>query len=151
MSSPSSCGASSAPSGARLLLRSALLESVLALLLAPVRMVAHSVFVVSALTGLRLEWKSPPREAAGVAWRDALAYYAPAMLGAAAVAATLALAAPSALPWSYPVLVPLLLAAPLTVATASVALGRQARQQGWLLIPEESWSPAVLRRAWKYA
>jgi membrane glycosyltransferase len=137
--------------GTAKLLRSALLESVLALLLAPVRMVAHSVFVVSALTGLRLEWKSPPREAAGVAWRDALAYYAPAMLGAAAVAATLALAAPSALPWSYPVLVPLLLAAPLTVATASVALGRQARQQGWLLIPEESWSPAVLRRAWKYA
>jgi len=133
------------------LARSALVESVLALLLAPIRMVAHSLFVVVALTGLKLEWKSPPREAAGVAWRDAVAHYAPVMLGTAAVASTLAMATPTALPWAYPVLLPLLLAAPLTVGMASVALGRQMRAQGWLLIPEEAWSPAVLRRAWKYA
>ena len=25
------------------------------------------------------------------------------------------------------------------------------RRQRWLLIPEESWSPAVLRRAWLHA
>ncbi|HEY3048122.1 MAG TPA: glucans biosynthesis glucosyltransferase MdoH, partial [Polaromonas sp.] len=48
------------------LLRSALLETLIALLQAPIRMLAHSLFVVIALTGLKLEWKSPPREAAAV-------------------------------------------------------------------------------------
>ncbi len=40
-------------------------------------MLAHSLFVVVALTGLKLEWKSPPREAAAVPWRHALAQLAP--------------------------------------------------------------------------
>ena len=52
---------------------SAALELLLSAVQAPLRMLAHSVFVVGALTGLRLDWKSPSREAAAVAWRDALA------------------------------------------------------------------------------
>ena len=43
----------------------------MAMLQAPVRMLAHSLFVVVALTGLKLDWKSPPREAAAVSWREA--------------------------------------------------------------------------------
>ena len=42
----------------------------MAIVQAPVRMLAHSLFVLVALTGLKLEWKSPPREAAAVPWRD---------------------------------------------------------------------------------
>ncbi|MEO8653188.1 MAG: glucans biosynthesis glucosyltransferase MdoH, partial [Ramlibacter sp.] len=57
--------------GAGALLRSAAAETVLALLQAPVRMLAHSLFVLVALTGLQLDWKSPPRHAAGVTWREA--------------------------------------------------------------------------------
>ena len=52
------------------LLKSAALESALAIVQAPVRMLAHSLFVVVALTGIKLDWKSPPREAAAVPWRD---------------------------------------------------------------------------------
>ena len=37
------------------------------MLLAPLRMVAHTLFVVGAMTGWKLEWKSPPREANDVA------------------------------------------------------------------------------------
>ena len=40
----------------------------LSVLQAPVRMVAHTLFVVVALTGLKLNWKSPPREACDVQW-----------------------------------------------------------------------------------
>ncbi|MFP5466841.1 MAG: glucans biosynthesis glucosyltransferase MdoH, partial [Gammaproteobacteria bacterium] len=137
--------------GGAKLLRSAMAESVLALLQAPIRMVAHSLFVVVALTGLKLDWQSPPREAAGVPWRDAVARFAPVKLAAVAVAASLAAWQAAALPWIYPVLLPLLVAAPLTVLTAHVALGRRLRAGGWLLIPEEAWSPAVLRRAWRFA
>ncbi len=50
---------------------SAALELLLSALQAPLRMLAHSIFVLAALTGLRLDWKSPSRDAAAVAWRDA--------------------------------------------------------------------------------
>ena len=56
-----------------------------------------------------------------------------------------------ALLWLAPVALPLLLAIPLTVATSHVELGAWMRERGLLLIPEESWSPAVLRRAWRHA
>ena len=46
-----------------------------------------------------------------------------------------------------PVALPLLLAVPLTVLTSHVDLGAALRARGMLLIPEEAWSPAVLRRA----
>jgi membrane glycosyltransferase len=137
--------------GAGLLLGSAVLESVMAVLQAPVRMVGHSIFVVVALTGLKLDWKSPPREAVGVAWGDALARLAPVSLAVASLLALSSLIKPDALPWLLPVALPLLLAVPVTVLTGHVGLGTWVRQRGALLIPEESWSPAVLRRAWRHA
>ena len=137
--------------GAGILLSSALLESALALLQAPIRMVAHSLFVLVAVTGIQLDWKSPPREAVGVAWRGAFAQLAPI----AAVIGVLVFGVASlnieALVWMLPVTLPLLLAVPFTVATGHVALGSWMRARGALLIPEESWSPAVLRRAWRHA
>ena len=48
--------------GAARLLASALIEFVHSLLLAPVRMLFHTQFVLAALTGWRLDWKSPPRD-----------------------------------------------------------------------------------------
>ncbi len=133
------------------LLRSALLETVIALLQAPVRMLAHSLFVVVALTGLKLEWKSPPREAAAVPWRDALTQLAPMSLMVLVLAAGVALIDPRALVWLLPVGLPLLLAIPMAVVTSRVGLGTAMRAQNYLLIPEETKSPAVLRRAWLHA
>ena len=40
---------------------------------------------------------------------------------------------------------------PVTVLTGHVGLGTWVRNRGALLIPEESASPAVLRRAWRHA
>ncbi|MBL0918292.1 MAG: glucans biosynthesis glucosyltransferase MdoH [Hydrogenophaga sp.] len=137
--------------GSRALLLSAITETVLALLQAPIRMLAHSLFVLVALTGLKLEWKSPPREATGVAWTDAAQRLAPmsALIGLMGVG--VALLNPAALLWLAPVALPLLLAIPLTVATSHVDLGAWMRARGVLLIPEEAWSPAVLRSAWRHA
>jgi len=134
--------------GAPALLRSALLETVLALLQAPVRMLAHSLFVLVALTGLKLEWKSPPRSANGVSWCEAAVRLAPTTLLVALQAALVAAVRPDALLSLLPVAVPLLLAVPLTVLTSHVVLGDWLRARAALLIPEEARSPAVLRRAW---
>jgi membrane glycosyltransferase len=133
------------------LLRSALLETLIALLQAPIRMLAHSLFVVVALTGLKLEWKSPPREAAAVPWRHALAQLAPMSGVIALLAVGIAVIDARALIWLIPVGLPLLLAIPMTVLTSKVGVGTALRAQNYLLIPEETRSPAVLRRAWLHA
>ena len=133
------------------LFKSAALESTLAILQAPIRMLAHSLFVIVALTGLKLDWKSPPREAAAVPWTEAARKLAPMSLVVAALAAAVAWVDGSALIWLLPVGLPLALSIPLTVLTSHIRMGEAARAQRLLLIPEESWSPPVLRRAWLHA
>ena len=129
------------------LFKSAALESVLAVLQSPVRMLAHSLFVLTALTGIKLDWKSPPREATGITWRAATGTLAPMSIVVALLGLGIAAIDPTALVWLIPVGLPLLLAIPVSVATSHVELGSTMRSNGFLLIPEERWSPAVLRRA----
>ena len=114
-------------------------------------MLAHSLFVVVALTGLKLEWKSPPREAASVPWRHALQQLAPMSLVIVALAIGIAFIDARALVWLLPVGLPLLLSIPMTVLTSKTGVGTAMRAQNYLLIPEETKSPAVLRRAWLHA
>jgi len=133
------------------LLKSSVLEAAMALVQAPIRMLGHSLFVLVAITGIKLEWKSPPREAAAVPWRHAVRQLAPMSLIIALLAVGISFIDPSALIWLAPVGLPLLLAIPMTVITSQIELGTALRQRRWLLIPEEAWSPAVLRRAWMHA
>lgn len=137
--------------GTSALLASALLETLVALLQAPVRMLAHSFFVLVALTGWKLEWKSPPREAEGISWGDATRKLAPMTAVIVLQGGGIAAMQLGALIWLAPVAVPLLLAVPLAVLTSHVALGGWVRSRRVLLIPEEARSPAVLRRAWRHA
>ena len=51
---------------------SVLLEIVFSALLAPIRMLFHTQFVLAALTGLGVHWKSPPREDAETPWGEAV-------------------------------------------------------------------------------
>jgi len=137
--------------GTTALVRGALLEGTLSVLQAPLRMVAHTLFVIVALTGLKLDWKSPPREANDIGWADASNRFAllgivMLALGAAALAME-----PATLLWLAPVGVPLLLAVPLAVLTSRAGLGEQVRQLGLLVTPEETRTPTVLRKAASYA
>lgn len=133
------------------LIQSAVLEAGMSVLQAPLRMIAHSLFVLAALSGWQLAWVSPPREAQSVSWREAAARFARPGLLALAAAAVLAWWQPAALVWLLPVIVPVLLAVPFTVFTSRSDLGRRARAARLLMIPEESWTPAVLRRAGEHA
>ncbi|MFL6698133.1 MAG: hypothetical protein ACJ8GJ_13270, partial [Vitreoscilla sp.] len=137
--------------GGAKLVQSAVLEAALAMLLAPLRMVAHTLFVVGAMTGWKLEWKSPPREANDVRWREAAQRFAPVSLIVAAIGAVMSLAGSSAVLWMMPVGLPLVLAVPFTVLTGSTSLGERVRNARLLLVPEESSSPTVLRQAWSFA
>ena len=138
--------------GSLRLLASAALEFVASVLLAPVRMMFHAQFVLAALTGWKIRWHSPPREAVATRWRDALRLHGPHALLAAVWlgAAVVELGAHDVL-WLLPVLLPLLVAAPLSVAGSLPSLGGRLRAWGLFTVPEETWTPAILRRARRYA
>jgi membrane glycosyltransferase len=133
--------------GVSRLFAGSLIELLLSTLQAPVRMVAHTLFVLGALTGLRLDWRSPSRDASAVLWRDALArvglYAVPAL--AAGVLAMHGEGFTAAL--LAPLLLPLALAVPLVVFTGREAAGLALRRRGLLLVPEEHRPPRTLLRS----
>jgi membrane glycosyltransferase len=137
--------------GTSSLVRGAFLEAGLSLLQAPVRMMAHTVFVVVALTGLKLDWKSPPREANDIGWADALQRFGLISSVVAALAVGLLWLQPQASLWLAPMGLPLLLAVPLAVLTSRSALGQRLLANRLLVTPEEHSAPRVLRRAWAHA
>lgn len=133
------------------LIKSALLETVISAFLAPLRMVVHALFVVVALTGLKLEWVSPPREASAVKASEAARHFGSSAAVVSCLAIALFTVQPMALLWLAPIGLPLIIAIPMTVISSKESVGLWLRQHGFLVIPEESWSPAVLRRAWEQA
>ncbi|HEY4958774.1 MAG TPA: glucans biosynthesis glucosyltransferase MdoH, partial [Caldimonas sp.] len=133
--------------GVSRLLASAFIEFWHSLLLAPVRMLFHSQFVLAALTGWHLDWKSPPRDDAATSWPEAWARHGlHTMLTVIWIVAILATSV--AFPWWLtPILGGLLTAIPLSVLTSRVAAGRLLRARGLMLTPEESRVPRVLQAA----
>jgi membrane glycosyltransferase len=129
------------------LLASTAIEAVLSALQAPVRMLAHTVFVVSALTGLRLEWRSPPRNAESVGWTEALHQIGWLTLPALALALWLVPGARHAQWTLLPVLLPLALAVPMVVASGNAMLGGRARSWQLLSVAEERRIPRPLLQA----
>ncbi|MDB5802670.1 MAG: glucosyltransferase MdoH [Rhodocyclales bacterium] len=127
------------------------IEAALSVLKAPIRMFAHTCFVLAALTGWRIEWQSPPREARAVRYGEAAEWFIGYSLLTMEWAFLTCLANPAAVVWLLPVFIPLMLAVPLTVATGSVTLGQRLRHWRLLLTPEETQAPALLRAAWGHA
>lgn len=129
------------------LLASAALELLLSGLQAPLRMLAYSVFVLGALTGIRLDWKSPSRDDGTLGWRDAWRRLGALVLPALGLTLLLlAIERRSPLPL-MPWLVPLALAIPVTVLAGHRALGQRLQRAGLLGVPEERRMPRPLQRA----
>ncbi|MBC8055390.1 MAG: glucans biosynthesis glucosyltransferase MdoH, partial [Rhizobiales bacterium] len=137
--------------GVSKLLLSALAEFLHSVLLAPVRMLFHTQFVFAALTGLKLEWKSPPRDDAATGWGEALRRHALGTLLALTWIGVILVTSTAFQWWLSPVLAGLLLAIPLSAWTSRAAPGRWLRARGIFLIPEELEQPAVLAAADRHA
>jgi membrane glycosyltransferase len=129
------------------LVASAVAELVLSALQAPLRMLAHSLFVLSALTGLKLDWRSPSRHADAVAWGDAWARVGRLVLPPVALVVLWMGLEGLAGTEGWMLLLPLLLAVPLTVAGASPAVGLRLERLGLLWNPEARRPPRTLARA----
>ncbi|WP_341582100.1 glucans biosynthesis glucosyltransferase MdoH [Marinobacter metalliresistant] len=125
---------------------SVLAEIVVSVLLAPIRMMAHSRYVIGALLNLSLSWAGQNRTQE-TSWRDAFVTQLPGMLVAAGWSAFAWSLDPIFFLWSLPVAIPLVLAAPTSVLLSRVGAGQALRTWGMLLIPEERVPVKVLEDA----
>jgi len=120
-------------------------EMLFSALLAPVRMLFHTHFVVAALLGWKIQWKSPPREDTETTWGDAIRHHGLHTLLGAGWAGVVYWLNPGFLWWLLPVVGALAISMPLSVLSSRVRLGKALRRKHLLLIPEESDPPRVLR------
>lgn len=122
------------------------LEMVMSALLAPVLMMAHSRTVFEILRGKDSGWNVQTRDADGLSLQEAAQW-----CGWQTAAAAVFIIACAAWWWvpaaGWPILLSLLIAAPLTSITAQADFGAIARRLGFLATPEEIAPPEVLRRA----
>ena len=130
---------------------SAIGELLTSMLLAPIRMLFHTQFVVTALLGWRVRWKSPPREDAETGWGEALRRHGWQTLLGIAWASGVYWLNPAFLWWLLPVVGALMLSIPLSVFTSRVSVGRRLRRWKFFLIPEEVVPPVEIRSTAEYA
>jgi membrane glycosyltransferase len=127
------------------LIMSMLVELLVSMLLAPIRMLFHTQFVIAALTGWSIQWKSPPREDTATPWKEAFKRHGTHTLLGLAWAGGVYWLNPSFLWWLLPVVGALILSIPISVYSSRVSLGRFMRKFSFFIIPEEAHPPQELR------
>jgi len=112
-------------------------EMLVSALLAPVRMLFHAQFVLAALAGHSVQWKSPPRDDAETSWDEAIRRHGWQTLIGVMWIAVVAWVDVSHVWWMLPVAGAMVLAVPLSVYSSRASLGRALRRAGLFLVPEE--------------
>ncbi|OBS10200.1 glucans biosynthesis glucosyltransferase MdoH [Acidihalobacter prosperus] len=126
------------------LVASAVVESVFSVVLAPVRMLFHTLFVLAIMLGRQVRWGTQTRGDASTGWRDALRHHAPGTLLGLAWATAVYLLSPGYFWWLIPVMGAWVIAIPVSVWTSRVGPGVALRRAGILLTPEEVTPPPLL-------
>lgn len=136
-------GRSKAHGGVLRMLLSVKLEMLVSTLLAPIRMLAHSRYVIEALFNVSLRWAGQNR-GDETSWAAAISSQAPGSILAIGWAAFALWLDPMFFYWSLPVAIPLILAAPTSVLFSRSSLGDALRRGGLLLVPQERDGNAVI-------
>lgn len=127
------------------LLVSVALETLFAVVVAPLMMMYHTRFVLSVLSGYDVKWNTQVRESRNIAWSEAWSgVVLITMVGAGWAGATLYFS-PNFFLWLTPIFVGLLLAAPLIRWTSSRSLGAWTQRLGLFLVPSETVPPLELQ------
>lgn len=129
---------------------SMVLEVLFSMLLAPVRMLFHTRFVLAAFLGIAVKWVSPSRDNNETTWGDAMRRHGTQTVLGIAWAALVAWLDPVFLVWMAPILLALLLIIPLSVYSSRVDLGRQSYLARLFRIPEETQPPTELQATRQY-
>jgi membrane glycosyltransferase len=133
--------------GALRIAGSALLETAMAALMAPVTMYVQSRGVAEVLAGRDSGWETQRRDDGSVPLGSLVRRYAGLTLFGAFAGVLAYLVSPALAAWMAPVVLGMLLSVPINLLTASVQVGDVLRRWGWLRTPEELAPPKVLERA----
>ena len=131
-------------------LLSMLLEASCSVLLAPVRMLFHSLFVTAAFLGWSVQWNSPQRVDDSTPWSEAFRRHGSQVLIGISWTALVAWLNPDFLWWLAPIVVSLVLSPVVSVLTSRTAPGLAARRSKLFLIPEEHKVPVELSNTAEY-
>lgn len=132
--------------GALPLLGSALLELLLSALYAPVMMLIQTHHVIHIFTGSDSDWVTQRRQAEVIGWRDAWHFHWRHTAVGLLIATIAFFLSPTLLAWLSPAIAGLVLAIPLSKASAGVRVGRWLARMGLLRTPEETQPPDIMSR-----
>ncbi|HEX7763999.1 MAG TPA: glucans biosynthesis glucosyltransferase MdoH, partial [Cellvibrio sp.] len=126
------------------ILKSTFLETLFAVLIAPIMMVYHAYFVISVLLGFKVNWDSQEREGRLLPWGECIARTSKMTFAALLWGYVTYTYAPIFFWWLLPVLTGLVLSAPLVRYSSSLDWGRGARERKIFLTPNETSEDPVL-------
>ncbi|WP_262263927.1 glucans biosynthesis glucosyltransferase MdoH [Pantoea dispersa] len=130
--------------GAFRLFLSLLLEMLFSVLLAPVRMLFHTVFVVSAFLGWEVVWNSPQRDDDATLWSEAFRRHGSQMLLGIVWAVGMGVLDLNFLWWLAPIVFSLILSPFVSVMSSRATVGLKSKRARLFLIPEEYEPPKEL-------
>ena len=130
--------------GARAIVKGTIIETIFAVLIAPIMMVYHAYFVISVLLGFKVNWDSQDREGRLLPWGECFARTSKMTTAALAWGLMTYIYAPIFFWWLLPVLTGLVFAAPLVRYSSSLDWGRGTRAHKIFLTPNETSEDPVL-------
>ncbi|MCP1437405.1 membrane glycosyltransferase [Erwinia persicina] len=120
------------------------LEVLFSVLLAPVRMLFHTVFVVSAFLGWEVVWNSPQRDDDATPWSEAFKRHGSQMALGIVWAAGMGWLDLNFLWWLAPIVFSLILSPFVSVYSSRSTTGMASKRANLFLIPEEFEPPREL-------
>ena len=130
--------------GARAIIKGTFIETIFAVLIAPIMMVYHAYFVISVLLGFKVNWDSQEREGRLLPWGECIARTSKMTIAAFAWGLMTYIYAPIFFWWLTPVITGLVFAAPLVRYSSSLDWGRSTRAHNIFLSPDETNEDPVL-------
>jgi membrane glycosyltransferase len=129
------------------LVASALLETGISMLLAPINMIFNTKFVIFTLLGQGVAWVAQKRAADvdGTDWREAIITHGVQTVFGVVWGISSLILIPAYFAWLAFVLAGLVCSIPLSIFLSKVGFGRRAKVLGLFLTPEETHPPAELR------
>lgn len=134
--------------GAVRLVFSAIFETAVSALLAPINMLFNAKFVIFTLLGQGVGWVTQQRagEEDGTDWREAIITHGGHTAFGLIWGVSSYIISPAFFWWLSPVLVGLTSSIPLSIFLSKASFGRKARELGVFLTPDETHPPYELKR-----
>jgi membrane glycosyltransferase len=130
--------------GARAIIKGTIVETLFAVLIAPIMMAFHAYFVISVLLGFKVSWEAQDREGRLLTWGEAFARTSKLTIIALIWGFMTFKYATVFFWWLIPVLVGLILAAPLVRYSSSLDWGNNCRRHKIFLCPSETQNDSAL-------